>query len=389
MKCSLGLAVVGIALVLLGSKQATAAKDGPEFNFARDTFAFPNETVFDYHEGVPYARRSSPGRNQPKPYTWRCFVMSRSVVQFKKFARFDPQTAPPDDAELAHRLHVICHQHPWAAPWSEDRRVVISGYKDLRELSEKRARVVQEPTSSRRRKTIAVLGTELTAEIQSHAERIVQLHRAALSHSCGHELPLIPYAFSGQGLIPQLPGSVIDLARTPHIAVVRDDEPGPGGTTRAGIMNWEPPSDLPHGVEILARDAQKLVAAVDVAHILDAGGNVKAEWRSKLTEYLQHVSRALVRRRSTALILGCTHFEYFERDFSRMLPTLAARGGIISPSGALACRLIDAYQEYLALNPVRPISQEQKNYFVFSGNRPPEAIFKALGLQDIAIAKTL
>lgn len=143
MKFSLGLAAVGIALVFLGSKQAAAAKDGPEFNFARDTFAFPNETVFDYHEGIPYGRRSSPGRNQPKPYTWRCFVMSRSVAQFKKFARFEPKLPPPDDAELARRLRLICHQHPWAAPWSEDRRVVISGYKDLRELSARRPLVVQ------------------------------------------------------------------------------------------------------------------------------------------------------------------------------------------------------------------------------------------------------
>ena len=123
---------------------AAAAKTGPEFDFARDTFAFPNQTVFDYHEGIPYARRPPPGGNQPKPYTWRCFVMSRGVEQFKKFARFEPKLPPADDAELAHRLRVICRQHPWAASWSNDRRVVISGYKDLRELSEKRARVVQE-----------------------------------------------------------------------------------------------------------------------------------------------------------------------------------------------------------------------------------------------------
>ncbi len=144
MKFSLGLVVMGIALVLLGSEQAAAAKDGPEFNFARDTFAFPNQTVFDYHEGIPYERASSPGKNEPTPYTWRCFVMSRGVEQFKKFARFEPKQPPPDDTELAHRLRIISHQHPWAEPWSADRRVVISGYKDLRELSKKRTRVVQE-----------------------------------------------------------------------------------------------------------------------------------------------------------------------------------------------------------------------------------------------------
>jgi hypothetical protein len=144
MKFSLGLAMVGIAVVLLGNREAAAAKDGPEFGFVRDTFAFPNETIFDYHAGVPYARRFAPGKNQPKRYTSRCFVMSRSVVQFKKFARFEPKLPPPDDAELARRLRLICRQHPWEAPCPEDQRVVISGYRDLSELSEKRTRVVQE-----------------------------------------------------------------------------------------------------------------------------------------------------------------------------------------------------------------------------------------------------
>jgi hypothetical protein len=70
--------------------------------------------------------------------------MSRSVAQFKKFARFEPKLPPPDGAELARRLRLICRQHPWAAPWPQDRRVVISGYNDLRELSARRPLVVQE-----------------------------------------------------------------------------------------------------------------------------------------------------------------------------------------------------------------------------------------------------
>jgi len=143
-KFDLGLAVVGIALGLLGARAGAAAKDGPEFGFARDTFAFANKTVFDYQDGVAYARPPSSGQHQPKRYTSRCFVMSRGVVQFKKFARFEPKVPPTDNAELARRLRLICRQHSWEAPWPEDQRVIISGYKDLRELSEKRPGVVQE-----------------------------------------------------------------------------------------------------------------------------------------------------------------------------------------------------------------------------------------------------
>lgn len=84
-----------------------------------------------------------------------------------------------------------------------------------------------------------------------------------------------------------------------------------------------------------------------------------------------------------------THFEYFERDFAKLLPTLAARNGIISPSGALACRLLDAFDEYLDENPVRPITSENRSYFAFSGERPPEETFKSLGLEQIVVAKHL
>ena len=142
MKFALGVALVGIGI--LGAGLAAAAKYGPEFNFARDTFGFANETIFDYRAGVAYERPASSGRHRPKRYTSHCFVMSRAVVQFKKFARFEPRLAPVDDTELARRIHLVCGQHPWESSWPADRQIVIPGYQDLRELSEKRARVVQE-----------------------------------------------------------------------------------------------------------------------------------------------------------------------------------------------------------------------------------------------------
>jgi hypothetical protein len=144
MKFDLATALVGIGLGLAGTNATAATKDGPDFDFARDTFAFANETIFEYQAGVAYQRPSPPDGHHPKRFTSHCFVMSRAVAQFKKFARFEPKLNPPDDAELAHRLRIISHQHPWEAPWPKDGRVAISGYRDLRELSEKRARVVQE-----------------------------------------------------------------------------------------------------------------------------------------------------------------------------------------------------------------------------------------------------
>ena len=96
-----------------------------------------------------------------------------------------------------------------------------------------------------------------------------------------------------------------------------------------------------------------------------------------------------MRRQATALILGCTHFEYFEDEFSRLLPTLSARNGIICPSGALACRLLDAYREFLDLHPVQPVVRRDAAYFGFSGDRPPDETFKALGLDAVTLVNGL
>lgn len=113
------------------------------FAFQRDTFAFANETVFEYHNG-----RSSPRRpnrsHETKRFTQHCFVMSRGVVQFRKFARFDPAQAPLDDKELATRIRRITRRPPWAPPLAKQERVLIPGYANLRALSRARTGIVQE-----------------------------------------------------------------------------------------------------------------------------------------------------------------------------------------------------------------------------------------------------
>src|SRR5690242_812858 len=66
-----------------------------EFRFDRDTFAFANETVFEYHDG--HASLSKSSATKRDAYNRHCFVMSRTAMQFKKFARFQPQSTPLDD----------------------------------------------------------------------------------------------------------------------------------------------------------------------------------------------------------------------------------------------------------------------------------------------------
>jgi hypothetical protein len=114
------------------------------FRFDRETLAFVNSTVFEYHEGRAQARKASGDQDKPKRYTRRCFVMSRTVLQFHKFARFDPRGAPLNDKELAARIRTVARKQPWHEALPAEQRIVFPGYRDLRDLSAARALVLQE-----------------------------------------------------------------------------------------------------------------------------------------------------------------------------------------------------------------------------------------------------
>jgi hypothetical protein len=137
---------LGARLVIAGAclwiSVARAATERP-FSFDRDTFAFANETVFEYHQGHASLRHEN-GSRKPKRFTQHCFVMSRGVMQFRKFVRFDPTLSPLDDRQLAARVRKVTSQRPWTAALSSQDRITIPGYPDLRALSRARAGIVQE-----------------------------------------------------------------------------------------------------------------------------------------------------------------------------------------------------------------------------------------------------
>jgi hypothetical protein len=112
------------------------------FDFQRDTFAFANETVFEYN--IP------PSKGAPKPrheansdYTLHCFVMARSARQFFQHARFDPTQRKVTDAAYAELVRRIVATDP-----REDRpnepAIVIPGYPNLRAFSAARGQVLKE-----------------------------------------------------------------------------------------------------------------------------------------------------------------------------------------------------------------------------------------------------
>lgn len=140
-----GKVCAGVALFVWScGAMAPAAPTAREFRFDRDTLSFANWTVWNYANGLRVREPASLNRKEKTDrYTRRCFVMSRTVPQFFKFARFDPKSPPLSDEELARRLREITRQPPWHAAWPADQRIVIPGYADLRELSKARTRVLQ------------------------------------------------------------------------------------------------------------------------------------------------------------------------------------------------------------------------------------------------------
>ncbi len=132
-------ATVCIAALLLSG--ALCAQAQRPFDFDRDTFGFANMTVFEYENGVPHLRRGQAAKQDR--YTRRCFVLSRAVWQFRKFARFDPHAPPIGDKELITRIKRVTRRAAWKPALPEKERTVFP-YADLREMSKNRGRILQE-----------------------------------------------------------------------------------------------------------------------------------------------------------------------------------------------------------------------------------------------------
>jgi len=123
------------------STNSSASQIGPAsgFDVHRDTLAFANTTVFEYHQGEIVSRW---GRKSDR-YTRRCFVMTRTVEQFYKFGRFDPKSPRLDDGELHKRIRAVTKIPPWHDPLPPEKRIVFPGYHNLREMSQANTRLMQ------------------------------------------------------------------------------------------------------------------------------------------------------------------------------------------------------------------------------------------------------
>ena len=95
---------------------------GPALRFGVDTFAFRNDSRIHH-------------RRKPDLYASRCFVLGRAVVQFQRFARFEPGAPRLAAAEYTALVQRITRRAPWRAPLPMAERVVVPGFGSLHELT--------------------------------------------------------------------------------------------------------------------------------------------------------------------------------------------------------------------------------------------------------------
>jgi hypothetical protein len=126
-------AVVMLAVLGGGCAHRLPEEPAPRaFQFQKDTFAFANETVWNYVDGSVQAEDR---KEKPPAYTRRCFVLSRAAVQFWKFARFEPGAKPLKEDELKRRIRRVASMDVCRAPLPEKDRVRFPGYADVKAIS--------------------------------------------------------------------------------------------------------------------------------------------------------------------------------------------------------------------------------------------------------------
>jgi hypothetical protein len=103
-----------------------------DFDLRRDTFAFSNDTVFAY--GVDEAGKLHISlREKPAEFSHRCFVLARGVMQFRKFARFDPAQPKATREDYRRLVRRIFRIPVWSRGPRE--RIVVPGFADLHSFS--------------------------------------------------------------------------------------------------------------------------------------------------------------------------------------------------------------------------------------------------------------
>ena len=137
-----------LGLIAATAVQSVLAYDPPTapapkpFRYDKESFAFANETVWNYVDGSVQAESRT--STKKRAYTRRCFVVTRAAVQFWKFARFDVRAPALAKDKLAKRIRDVTGRDVWGPALPLNQRVVFPGYANVHALSAAFPSVFQE-----------------------------------------------------------------------------------------------------------------------------------------------------------------------------------------------------------------------------------------------------
>jgi len=112
------------------------------FEFARDSFAFANELLWEYRFDAA-AGKTIFSKREPKPdYAHRCFVLTGAVRRFLYHASFDANKKIADDETYRRLICEIVSRNP-RIPCEPENQVFIPGFASLREFSAAREKLLK------------------------------------------------------------------------------------------------------------------------------------------------------------------------------------------------------------------------------------------------------
>jgi hypothetical protein len=119
-----------------------ATKTPRRFEFVRDSFAFANELLWEYHFDAATGKTTFRKR-EPKPdYALRCFVLTRAARQFLYHARFEANQKAASGEIYRRLIREAVSRNP-RTPCEPENQIVIPGFASLREFSAARENLLK------------------------------------------------------------------------------------------------------------------------------------------------------------------------------------------------------------------------------------------------------
>ena len=123
--------------LMILAKTNLSETNGRRFEFARDSFAFANELVWEYQMDAATGKRTLSSCDPKPEYAHRCFALARVARQFFYHARFAADRPVATDEIYQQLVRAVIARHPRIAS-KPDEQIIIPGFASLREFSGRR-----------------------------------------------------------------------------------------------------------------------------------------------------------------------------------------------------------------------------------------------------------